>query len=206
MHTCNKLKRSQLPGLEFRRSHPRIDLNIAVVSSRDVIDMLKAEDVDIGFGFVHDQPSGIEIALRRDVRIGALMPIDHPLASVKNLSLQDCLKHSIAIARPEISLRGIIDPYLDKMGSLPPVVEANSIQMLVELTKLGGHIAIMTPIGAQREIANGEICFRPLEDTGLPLNRFAILLRSHSNLQFGPAVFYEFVLNRLAAAHLPGAI
>ncbi|WP_121066490.1 LysR family transcriptional regulator [Chachezhania antarctica] len=192
---------------EFGQRHPRIHLDIIVTSSADVLDKLLNDEVDIGFGFIHEQPKGLEIALRRDVRVGALMKPDHPLASGKILRLNDCLSYPIAIARPEISLRGVIDPFLEQAGpSLPPIVEANSIRMLVQLALAGHYVSIMTPIGAQTELTKGQLCFRPLEDPGLPTNRFALLVRTRSSLHFAPAVFYEFAMERFASIELPGAV
>lgn len=207
--TIESVGLSLLPKLiaEFGERHPRIHLDVVVTSSEEVIGLLTREEVDIGFGFIHNQPTGVEVTLRRDVRVGALMKPDHPLAENKSLMLSDCLSHPIAIARPEISLRGIIEPFLQQAGaSLPPVVEANSIRMLVQMACLGNYISIMTPIGAQSEIETGQLLFKPLEDVDLPTNRFALLVRTRNNLQFAPAVFYEYGMARFSSINLPGAV
>ncbi|MEO9648530.1 MAG: LysR substrate-binding domain-containing protein [Roseobacter sp.] len=207
--TIESVGLSLLPKLiaEFGDRHPRIHLDIVVTSSADVLELLTCDEVDIGFGFIQNQPAGVEIALRRDVRLGALMQPCHPLARHSSLRLSDCLGHPVAIARPEISLRGIIDPFLQQAGgALPPVVEANSIRMLVQLANLGNYISIMTPIGAQLEIETQQLLFRPLEDVNLPTNRFALLVRAQSNLHFAPAVFYEYAMERFGSINLPGAV
>lgn len=207
--TIESVGLSLLPQLlaDFGKRHPRIDLDVTVTSSVDVVDKLTTDQVDIGFGFITTPPAGVEVALRRDVHVGALMRADHPLASTPNLRLADCLGHPMAIARPEISLRALIDPFLARAApALPPLIEANSIRMLVELAGLGDYVSIMTPIGAQNELASGDLCFRPLQDTGLPTNRFALLVRARSNLHFAPAVFYEHAMNRFGDIELPGAV
>lgn len=207
--TIESVGLSLLPRLiaEFGERYPRIHLDVVVTSSEEVINLLTREEVDIGFGFIHGQPPGVEVTLRRDVRVGALMKPDHALAASPRLMLGDCLGHPIAIARPEISLRGIIDPFLQEAGaSLPPVVEANSIRMLVQMASLGNYISIMTPIGAQSEIETGQLLFKPLEDVNLPTNRFALLVRARNNLHFAPAVFYEYGMARFSSINLPGAV
>jgi DNA-binding transcriptional LysR family regulator len=207
--TIESVGLSVLPTLiaEFGERHPRIHLDIVVTSSAGVIDLLTREGVDIGFGFIHDQPSGLEIALRRDVRVGAVMKPDHPLAASRHLTLSECLRHPIAIARPEISIRGVIDPFLQQAGaSMPPMIEANSIGMLVHLANFGHYISIMTPIGAKSELETGQLVFKPLEDVNLPTNRFALLVRARSNLHFAPAVFYEYGMERFSSINLPGAV
>jgi DNA-binding transcriptional LysR family regulator len=135
------------------------------------------------------------------------MTPDHPLASAQNLTMDQCLDHALAVARPEISIREVIEPFLRRSGvTLPPMVEVNSIRMLVELA-LGGHyLSIMTPIGAQNEIADGKLIFKPLNDGGLPTNRFGILVRSGTSLHLAPAIFFDHAKGYFEGLQLPGAI
>jgi len=200
---------SFLPRLisEFGARYPRLTIDLSIVSSGEVIDRLVEERVDIGFGFIARTPRQINVAFRRDVRIGAVMVPTHPLAGVEHLTMDMCLDHALAVARPEISIREVIEPFLRRSSSiLPPMVEVNSIRMLAELA-LGGHyLSIMTPIGAQNEIAAGQLIFKPLEDGGLPTNRFGILVRSGSALHLAPAIFFDHAKSYFEGVELPGAI
>lgn len=200
---------SFLPRLisEFGARYPRLTIDLSIVSSAEVVDRLVDERVDIGFGFIARPPRQVNVAFRRDVRIGAVMVPEHPLAGAGQLTMQMCLGHPMAIARPEISIREVIDPFLQRSSSiLPAMVEVNSIRMLAELA-LGGHyLSIMTPIGAQNEIASGKLVFKPLEDGGLPTNRFGILVRSGSALHLAPAIFFDHAKSYFDGVELPGAI
>ena len=207
--TVESIGLSFLPHLigDFGRRYPRLNIDVAVVSAAEVTERLVRNEVDIGFGFVAGLPREVEIAFRRDVRIGVLMRPDHPLANLPRLTVGVCLDHPLAVARPEISIRAVIEPFLAGASAMrPPLVEVNSIRMLVQLALTGRYAAIVTPIGAQAELASGELVFRPLEDAGLPTNRFAILLRSDGGLHFAPAVFYEHARNYFDGLDLPGEI
>jgi|GEM_PF-517188 len=198
---------SFLPALisSFGKDYPRLSIDIDIASSSDVISMLINEDADIGFGFIAHQPREIELTIRHDVRIGVVMKPDHPLADADRITFADCIAHPIAVARPEISIREVIEPFLERTSSsMPPLVEVNSIRMLVELAMRGHYLSIMTPVGAQNEIESGELVFRPLADKGLPLNRFGILVRSTAALQFAPAVFYEHAADYFRKIRFPG--
>lgn len=191
----------------FGTLYPRLQIEMTVASSAGVIERLTDERVDIGFGFITQPPHQIDIALRRDVRIGAVMRPDHPLAARAVLTLADCLHHPVAVASPEISIRGVIEPFLQTASeALPPMVEVDSIRMMVELALRGRYLSIMTPIGAQAEIASGALVFRPLNARGLPENRFGIMVHSGHSLQFAPAVFLEHARAHLAAVELPGSV
>ncbi|WP_284316151.1 LysR family transcriptional regulator [Labrys miyagiensis] len=192
---------------DFSQRYPRLHLDVSVASSAEVIARIVDERVDIGFGFIAGTPRGIEVAVRREVHIGAVMLPDHPLAARRALTLADCLDHNVAVAKPEISFREVIEPFLQRLSlSRLPLVEVDSIRMLVELAQIGHHISIMTPIGAQNEIQRGELVFRPLDEPGLPTNRFGLMLRAAGNLHFAPAVFYEHARQHFEAIVLPGAV
>jgi DNA-binding transcriptional LysR family regulator len=200
---------SFLPPLiaDFGQRYPRLHLDVSVASSADVIARIVDERVDIGFGFIAGTPRGIEVAVRRDVRIGVVMRPDHPLASQQSVTLAACLAHNMAVGKPEISIREVIEPFLQRSVMVrPPFVEVDSIRMLVELALIGHHVSIMTPIGAQNEIRRGELVFRPLNEPGLPTNRFGLLVRAGGNLHFAPAVFYEHAKQHFETIELPGSV
>jgi DNA-binding transcriptional LysR family regulator len=200
---------SFLPRLitDFGQRYPRLTIDLSIMPSSEVVERLVEERVDLGFGFIAKPPRQVNIAFRRDVHIGAVMSPNHPLAQVANLTMEKCLDHPLAVARPEISIREVIEPFLRRSGNqLPPMVEANSIRMLAELA-LGGHyLSIMTPIGAQNEIAEGRLVFKPLMDAGLPTNRFGILVRSGTALHLAPAIFFDHAKSYFEDLRLPGAI
>lgn len=205
--TVESIGISFLPAIiaEFGRRYPRLHLDVAVCSSADVIERLIGDRCEIGFGFIATPPRQIEVSLRRDVRIGVVMRPDHPLAAQAEPTLAACVAHPLAVGKPEISIRAVIEPFLQREPSVPPLVEVDSIRLLVELALTGAYAAIMTPIGAQAALARGELVFRPLAEPGLPLNRFALLSRSGGNLRFAGAVFHEHARRRLAEIDLPGA-
>lgn len=207
--TIESVGLSFLPGLisDFGRRHPRIHMDVAVVPTAEVLSRLAAGEVDVGFSFIHAIPPRIEVALRRDVRIGVLMAPDHPLAETPSLTIADCLSHPLAVAKPEISIRSVIEPFMARATPVPPpLVEADSIRMLVELARSGRYASVVTPIGAQAEIASGALRFRRLEDPGLPANRFALVVASGGELRFAPAAFFEHAKHFLSTIELPGAL
>lgn len=200
---------SFLPALlaSFAREYPRLQIDVSVTSSADVIARLLDERADVGFGFLAKPMPSIELAIRRDIGIGVLMRPDHPLARVPRLTLSACLAHPLAVAKPELSIRQIIEPFLrDSSAALPPLLEADSIRVLVELARIGHHASIMTPIGAHTDVESGTLVFRLLEDRGLPANRFGLMARKGASLNFAPAVFYQHARRHFDAITLPGAM
>lgn len=192
---------------EFGRRYPGLQLEVSMVSAAEVVERLVSERAEVGFGFITDRNPQVSIALQRDVKIGAVLRHDHPLAGNRGpIGLSECLQHPLAMATPEISIRKVVEPFLmQATKTLPPLVEVNSIRMLVELALTGRYVSITTPIGAQTDIAEGRLVFRPLVEEGLPENRFGLMVRAGSNLPLAAAVFLEHARNQFQRIDLPGA-
>jgi len=188
-----------LPSIvaDFSAHYPNLHVDIRMASAQEAIAMVVESDVDIGFTFLAAQHRGIEIAVRRDLPIGAVMRADHPLAGEMRPSFATCYAHPFAVPRQGLSIREIIEPFLSQDGSRGrSFVEVNSIRMLFELAKTGRYLSFMTPLGIERELASGEVVFRPIADKGLPLNRFGMVIRKGGDLRFAPAAFFN-----LASSH-----
>lgn len=207
--TVESVGLSFLPALlaAFSQRYPTLHLNIEVTSSSEVVTRLIDETVDVGFGFLTAPSRDIEMAVRRDVRVGVLMRPDHPLAERRSLTLADCFAHPVALGTSELSIRRAIQPILDaSVSAQPPLLEVASIRMLVELAQLGHHVSVMTPIGAHNEISRGLLVFRPLDEPGLSTNRFGLMVRAGAGLHFAPAVFYDHAKEHFRSLELPGTV
>lgn len=190
----------------FGQRYPRLSLDVAVISAAEVVARLEDERIDVGFGFMSGPLRRIDIAVRRDLPIGVVMRPDHPLAALEDLTLARCLAHPLAVAKAEISIRAVIEPFLERSAPVRlPLVEVDSIRMLVELAQLGRYASIMTPLGAENEIRRGALVFRPLTDPGLPSNRFCLMVRSGAGLNFASAVFYDYAKQHFETVVLPGS-
>jgi DNA-binding transcriptional LysR family regulator len=196
-----------LPALiaDFGARYPRLHLSISVTSSAGVVEQVVTGQVDLGLAFITKAVPGLEVAFRRDVSIGALMHPDHPLAREPRITLAACVAHAFAVATPHISIRDVIEPFLQRSSlSHLPFVEVDSIRLLVELACTGRYVSIMTAIGAEQELAEGRLVFRPLEDSKLPHNRFGLILKAGTSLNYAAAVFFEHAKQRLDSAPFPG--
>jgi len=183
-----------LPGLvaDFGAQYPSLHVDIRMASASEVIDMVVGAEVDIGFGFIARPRREIEIAIRRDLPIGAVMRPDHPLAGETRPSFAACFAHPFAVPRRGLSIREVIDPFLDQGGpGQRSFVEVNSIRMLFELARTGRYLAFMTPLGIEEALAAGEVVFRPIADRGLALNRFGMIIRAGGDLRYAPAAFFN---------------
>ena len=147
---------SFLPRLitDFGRRYPRLNLDVSLVSSVGVIERLLDERVDIGLGFIAKPPRQIDVAFRRDVRIGAVMTPGHPLAASKHLTFRQCIEHPLAVAKPEISIREVIEPFL--RGSLVDRMQLDEIAADTRLRRRAGKPCVLRAEGDRLHLLLGD--------------------------------------------------
>ncbi|MBB5751277.1 LysR family transcriptional regulator [Prosthecomicrobium pneumaticum] len=176
----------------FAGRYPRLHVDIRMAPAAEVIDLVADHEVDMGFTFIARPPRGLDVAIRRDLPIGAVMRPDHPLAANPSPTFAECAAHLVAVPRRGLSIRDVLEPFIEQEPrGKSSFVEVNSIRMLVELAASGRYVAFVTALGIDRDVAEGRIVFRPLSDKGLPLNRFGLVLRAAGSLRFAPAAFFD---------------
>ncbi|SMF25439.1 DNA-binding transcriptional regulator, LysR family [Xaviernesmea oryzae] len=191
-----------LPKLlaEFSELYPTIHLDVSVMSSLDVVKSLAEEHIDIGFAFVTEPPTQVQMTTSHEVTVGVAMRSDHPLASLPEIRLADCFSYPVAIGKPGLTIRDAIEPLLETYALLnKPILEAGSNAMLMELTLIGHHVAILTSFGAFDRAQRENTIFRPLVDEDLPPHHFGLMVRLASNLHFAPAIFHSFATKKMEA-------
>ncbi|UES40394.1 LysR family transcriptional regulator [Roseibium aggregatum] len=176
----------------FRKSYPGIHVNVSISSSREAARKVEAAEADVGFTFDPPETSALTTAFHHDLVIGALMRPDHPLAGVKTLGLQDCLKYPVALPAEGLSLRTRLDIVRSRIpGASRTYVEANSLRLMRALAREEQVIGFQTMIGCEDDLANGFLIFKPLSDTPLQADRLCVVTSSLRALALAPGMFFD---------------
>ena len=93
------------------------------------------------------------------------MSTNHPLAARASVKLSDCAQYPLVLPGWTLSIRPMIDSALSTAG-IEPVssITSNSIELIKAAVRWGAGIAFLTRIDVYRELAAGELAFRPLAD------------------------------------------
>jgi DNA-binding transcriptional LysR family regulator len=176
--TVESISVSVLPDmlLDFAARFPGIEVAVTVAGSDAVTGLVRDLQADLGFTFNPTSLEGLEAFATCDLRLGAIMAPVHPLSEAKQLSLAECLEHPVAWPSPGLSLRTILDS-APQARKAKPAFECNSLRLMASLARRGGCIAFQTPIGIERELANGELVWIALSDKRLPLDRLRVVRR-----------------------------
>lgn len=178
--TVESLSVSVLPSVleAFSISHPGLQVSVTVAASDTVTELVRDHSADIGFTFNPTMLEGLDIALVRDMPLGAVMAPGHALAQAKSLSLATCMDHAVAWPARGMSLRSILDPVaLARQPDFKPRFECNSLRLMASLAKRGQCIAFQTEIGIEQDVAAGSLVFIPLSDRMLAADRLMVVRR-----------------------------
>ncbi|MBH0236561.1 LysR family transcriptional regulator [Methylobrevis albus] len=201
--TVESVGEAILPGImaRFAAAYPGIDLVVTVTGSEEAERLVLAGQADLGLTFNPRERASLDTGFRRNIRIGAVVAPEHPLAQLRQVTLADCLRHPLALPAKGLSLRAALDATAAmRAGGFRVALEANTLGLMKAAARSGGVVAFQTRVGLEADLAAGTLVFRPLADADLPIDQFAVISRGDTTLKLAPATFHAFAVRELAEA------
>ncbi|MGJ4748616.1 LysR substrate-binding domain-containing protein, partial [Leptospira sp. SA-E8] len=158
-----------LPGVLARmiEHHPGVRVITRPSGSGAMADAVVQGEADAAIGFsLPRRPHLTQMAVGR-FAIGAVVSPDHPLATRRTVSLNDCARHPMLLPSADLSVRWLLAPWLERqVRALNVPLESGSIELMKNLALRGLGIAFQTRVGLERELAAGSLVFVPLRAPG----------------------------------------
>ncbi len=177
---------------KFSQQYPTIELRISEASSNQIIKMIEADELDVGFAFGAETPRRFNIAASIDLPIGAVVGMLHPLADRLSISIAECFNYQLVFPAANLSFRRQLDAVSDLFSAkTTAAIEASSPRLMVGMARLHHHIAFLTPLGMKNDLSHGDLVFIPLEDSGLKPDRCSLLTSFSSAERFAANRFVE---------------
>jgi DNA-binding transcriptional LysR family regulator len=157
---------------------PLLNITVTSAGSDAVGQVVSGGDADIGLAFDLKRVANLKERSVGRFPIGAVVTPDHPLAERASLRLSDCISFPLILADGQLSIRRLLEPYLEKLPASPlTVVESNSITLLKMLAMRGVGIAFQTKLGLEDEIARGLLVHIPIVSKQPILSTLGIFVR-----------------------------
>ncbi len=128
----------------FRKIHPGISVALRDVVAERVVSLVKAEEVDFGFG---TRPGG-----GADIRFSALLsdrmvvgfPSRHPFQQAKSVRLRELISLPLVLTAADSSVRKLVDAAFASIGQLiKPAYEATYMSTAAGMVKAGLGVTIL---------------------------------------------------------------
>ncbi len=152
----------------FSAASPSITFSISVLGATAILDAVAANDVDVGLTMGPPYRSEIRRIASLEMPTGAVMLPDHPLAQRDRLTFAEINRERMLIG--DLGYGGGAHTYnvMTEGRRHRPFVESNSSDSLLDLVSVGLGVAVRTPVGAMKRLAEGEMVFVPIEASKMP--------------------------------------
>lgn len=138
---------------EYLERHPNVEITVHDVIHEQVVEMVEAGRVELGFGFEPEAENTLAFEPLFVDRFMGIVPADSPLASEKSVSWTQLLNHNfIALQRPS-SMRRLLEESLAEKGmELSVALECHQIATVGQFVAAGLGVSVV-PSLCQRQMA-----------------------------------------------------
>jgi DNA-binding transcriptional LysR family regulator len=131
----------------FVAAYPRIHTKLHNVTGRDGLKMLRADEIDLVVGSMLDVPDDINYEPVAFFDPALIVPLDHPLASKSEVTLEDISHYGLILPPRHLSTWNIVK-YVFQQHNLTfkVTLEAGGWEVIKKYVELGMGISIVTDI------------------------------------------------------------
>jgi DNA-binding transcriptional LysR family regulator len=176
---------------ELLKNHARVRVKVLIEGSLNVPAAVINGDVDVGIAFsLPRNPELRQLAMGKFC-LGAVVTPDHPLAERSRVKIADCADYPLIISNDQLSIRTLMHPIIvHARRTITPTIEANSIELMKNLSERNLGVTFMSRVGLERSISNKTLVHIPLEDHGPVYTELGLYMRANASL---PAAVDAFV-------------
>ncbi len=160
---------------KFKKAHPNATIKLHNETGKNSLSLLRENKAEFAVGTIRDIPGDIQYRGIYNFAPVLILPYDHPLASEKNISLQQISKYELIIPPPHFSTWTIVESVFNEHNTPYKVsLEAGSWEVIKKYVELGLGISIVTSVcltGSERLVT------RPLPGFFLDRNYGVLLLK-----------------------------
>lgn len=138
-----------LPDLvrRYRESYPEVQLQLANVTGKDGLALLRADEADFAVGSMLDVPNDIAWAPVHHYDPMLIMPPDHPLASKATVTVQDLSPYGLILPPQRLSTYRLVDlVFQQRQVPYRVAIEVGGWDVIKEYVAMGLGISIVTGI------------------------------------------------------------
>jgi DNA-binding transcriptional LysR family regulator len=183
---------------DFRLQYPGLQFQLQVASPANVTTAVLHGDVDIGLTYSRTAEQGIRVVHRQTAPVLAIMRPDHPLASLRSLTLAQLHPHPVALPDRDNTVRQLFDIGCSHRGLVfEPVLTSSSFETLTNFVLHSGVASISGEITVRHRMQRGELHGVALRERGLDRRAIELQTLHGRTLPAGVAVFLEFLRGEL---------
>lgn len=132
---------------QFAQDYPGIKLKLHNVTGRDGLALVRADEVDFAIGSMIEVPQDIHYQPLVSFRPRLILPLEHPLAKRKQVSLADICPYGLILPPRHLSTWRIVDTVFGQHNlEFKVALEAGGWEVIKKYVELGLGISIVTDV------------------------------------------------------------
>lgn len=156
-----------LPPLlrRFRESHSRVEISVHTGVSAQVVEMVRANEVDIGLvtGEIHDP--ALQATILADFATCVVVPPAHPLAARRSVSAAKLAGSPLILMEAGTNLRAYVDRLLGAAGVEEQVtMELDNVEAIKRMIQADLGISLLPEVAVSLEVQDGRLVALDLTD------------------------------------------
>lgn len=183
------------------REHPRVRLEVDIVSTDAAEQALTAGEIDLAAAFNLRASRDIHLVWSEELPLGCVVSPAHPLATEASLTLKQVAAHPIVLQSRALMIRRYLESrhaWLFTDGD--PPVATNSLQLLKRLVVAGTHVALTSELDAAPEILDGSLCFIPVRGANVSPQSVAVAVSARRPLPKIARMVADILADEMRAA------
>jgi len=138
-----------LPPLvrEFRENHPQVRLQLANVTGKDGLALLRSDQADLAVGSMLDVPHDLSYEPVYWFDPMLILPLNHPLAEKKDITLKDLSPYGLILPPQRLTTYRMVD-LVFQQAQIPysVAIEVGGWEVIKQYVAMGLGISIVTGI------------------------------------------------------------
>ncbi|WP_266159168.1 LysR family transcriptional regulator [Dyella silvatica] len=183
-----------LPELvrRYRERFPAVQLQLANVTGKDGMALLRADEADFAVGSMLDVPNDITWAPVYHYDPMLITPLDHPLASLASVTLQDLSPYGLILPPQRLSTYRLVDlVFQQRQVPYHVAIEVGGWEVIKEYVAMGLGISIVTGI-CITESDRSRLAVRNLKQY-FPQRSYGVVVRKGKFLSAEALAFIDLI-------------
>jgi DNA-binding transcriptional LysR family regulator len=184
---------------ELKVRYPGVSFDCDFTGTANVVPRIISGSADVGLAFQSSSDHRVRDVISVPLPFGVIVPAGHDFAAKGSVRLSDFEDQMIILPDHAISFRMVIDRMIEgRSFRFRSTITASEPTFIVSLVRYGAGIAFGTPVGIERELAEGSVAFVPLQDRNLKPPSLTVTVSADRTLPPVANVVVERVRNDAA--------
>jgi DNA-binding transcriptional LysR family regulator len=161
---------------------PNVELTILDRSQQDILDLIKNGDIDFGLVLESSVQTGLTALRWKKVRTVLMIPIGHPLAKVKRVTLKQIGKFPLILPPTNYKYRSNLEKRFQKLGiDYRIIMESSNVELSSMYVEMGLGVSFATIVKDLPELKKRRLEFLPMDHLFKP-DYIVVVIRKDKTL------------------------